>query len=152
MSFTPLTRLMSSRYGATLDLNQDPATIYLQGAGIFGEAPVHHQATAVIVGFLVAWGGIVAVASAQGSRPSATACDSYARNYAYNASRQGQVLRGGAVGSLVGLGLGSITGAAGAGAAIGAGIGIIGGGIGRSATADRMYNAAYQDCMTGRIR
>ena len=89
------------------------------------------------------------VASAQ---PSAAACDSYARNYAQGTSRQGQVLRGGAVGSLVGLGIGSIAGAGGAGAAIGAGIGVIGGGIRRSASADRTYNAAYQDCMSGRIR
>lgn len=113
---------------------------------------MHRRATAVIAGFLVVWGGFTGIASAQGSRPSATACDSYARNYASNSSRQGQVLRGGAVGSLIGLGLGSITGAAGVGAAIGAGVGIIGGGMGRSATADRMYNAAYQDCMSGRLR
>lgn len=83
-------------------------------------------------------------------RPSATACDSYARSYASDGSRQGQVLRGGAVGSLVGLGIGSITGSGGVGAAIGAGVGIIGGGMRRSSTADRMYNAAYQDCMARR--
>ena len=57
-----------------------------------------------------------------------------------------------AAGSLVGLGIGAIGGAAGAGAAIGAGIGIIGGGIRRVSTGDRMYNAAYQDCMAGRVR
>jgi len=98
--------------------------------------------------FLCVIGG-VEMASAQ---PSATACDSYARNYAQGTSRQGQVLRGGAVGSLVGLGIGSIAGAGGAGAAIGAGIGVIGGGLRRGASADRTYNAAYQDCMSGRIR
>jgi hypothetical protein len=113
---------------------------------------VHHRAIAVIAGFLAVWAGIPDLAGAQGSRPSAVSCDSYARNYASSSSRQGQVLRGGAVGSLVGLGLGSITGAAGVGAAIGATVGVIGGGIGRSSTADRMYNAAYQDCMSGRIR
>ena len=86
------------------------------------------------------------------AQPSAVACDHYARAYSNNASRQGQVLRGGAVGSLVGLGIGSIAGAAGAGAAIGAGIGIIGGGIRRVSTADRMYNAAYRDCMAGKVR
>ena len=106
-----------------------------------------HRWTVAIV-FLCVVGG-TEVASAQ---PSALACDSYARNYAQNTSRQGQVLRGGAVGSLIGLGIGSITGAGGAGAAIGAGIGVIGGGIRRGASADRTYNAAYQDCMTGRIR
>jgi len=105
-----------------------------------------HRWTVAIV-FLCVVGG-AQVASAQ---PSALGCDSYARNYAQGTSRQGQVLRGGAVGSLVGLGIGSITGAGGAGAAIGAGIGAIGGGIRRGASADRIYNAAYQDCMSGRI-
>ena len=83
-------------------------------------------------------------------RPSAVSCDAYARSYANDRSRQGQVLRGGAVGSLVGLGIGSIAGAGGAGAAIGAGIGVIGGGMRRSTTSDRMYDAAYQDCMARR--
>jgi len=95
---------------------------------------------------------IMCGAEAASAQPSAVACDAYARNYAQNTSRQGQVLRGGAVGSLIGLGIGSITGAGGAGAAIGAGIGAIGGGIRRGASADRTYNAAYQDCMSGRIR
>jgi len=112
---------------------------------ITGEAV--HRGTVVIF-FLCVLGG----AEAASAQPSAVACDSYARNYAQGTSRQGQVLRGGAVGSLVGLGIGSITGAGGAGAAIGAGIGIIGGGIKRGASADRTYNAAYQDCMSGRIR
>ena len=117
-----------------------------------GEAPLHRWATAGVAGYLLAFGGIIVGAHAQASRPSAVTCDAYARNYAANASRQGQVLRGGAVGSLVGLGIGSITGAAGAGAAIGAGIGAIGGGVRRTATADRMYNAAFDDCMSGRLR
>jgi hypothetical protein len=113
---------------------------------------MHRWARAAIgISFCVA-AATPAVAIAQGSRPAAVACDNYARNYANYASRQGQVLRGGAVGSLVGLGIGSIGGAAGAGAAIGAGIGVIGGGIRRSTGAERMYNAAYQDCMSGRIR
>jgi hypothetical protein len=85
---------------------------------------------------------------AQTARPSAITCDNYARDYANQSSRQGQVLRGGAVGSLVGLGLGSIGGAAGVGAAVGATVGMIGGGMRRSSTADRTYNAAYQDCMS----
>ena len=95
---------------------------------------------------------VTANAELASAQPSALACDSYARNYSQNTSRQGQVLRGGAVGSLVGLGIGSIAGAGGAGAAIGAGIGVIGGGLRRGASADRTYNAAYQDCMSGRIR
>ena len=95
---------------------------------------------------------LTSVAIVQAAQPSAVSCENYARNYAERASRQGQVLRGGAVGSLVGLGIGSIGGAAGAGAAIGAGIGIIGGGVRRVSTRDKMYNAAYQDCMAGRNR
>ena len=143
---------MGLRQLTAIDLNQGPRAVCRHCVGIPQGAPVHHRLIAVFAGFLAAWTGVADRAGAQGSRPSAVACDSYARNYASNASRQGQVLRGGAVGSLVGLGLGSITGAAGVGAAIGAGVGIIGGGIGRSSTADRMYNAAYQDCMSGRLR
>jgi hypothetical protein len=88
------------------------------------------------------------VANAQ----SATVCDSYARNYAQNASRQGQVIGKGAVGSLIGAGIGVAFGGAAIGAAIGGGLGLIGGGSSRQKTANRMYNAAYQDCMAGRVR
>lgn len=92
------------------------------------------------------------LAGAQGARPSATLCDSYARDYANTHSRQGQVLGGMAGGSLIGLGLGAIAGASGVGAAVGATIGMIGGGAKRSQTADRMYQVAYMDCMAGRVR
>ena len=88
------------------------------------------------------------VANAQ----SATVCDSYARNYSQNASRQGQVLGIGAIGSLVGAGIGAAFGGPAIGAAIGGGLGLIGGGSQRKKTANRMYNAAYQDCMAGRVR
>ena len=94
---------------------------------------------------------LVPITYAQGT-PSAVACDNYARNYANNASRQGQVLRGGAVGSLAGLGIGAIFGGAGVGAAVGAGVGMIGGGARRQGTAQQMYSAAYQDCIAGRTR
>jgi hypothetical protein len=83
---------------------------------------------------------------------SATVCDAYARNYARDASRQGQVLGRGAVGSLIGLGIGAATGGAAVGAAIGGGVGVISGGARRQNTADRMYQAAFQDCMAGRVR
>lgn len=83
---------------------------------------------------------------------SATVCDSYARNYSQNASRQGQVLGIGAIGSLVGAGIGAAFGGPAIGAAIGGGLGLIGGGSQRKKTANRMYNAAYQDCMAGRVR
>ena len=102
------------------------------------------------LGFHIFSGAWQNFAQAQASRPSAVTCDNYARSYANQSSRQGQVLRGGAVGSLVGLGLGSIAGAGGVGAAVGATVGVIGGGMRRSSTADQMYNAAYQDCMSRR--
>jgi hypothetical protein len=86
------------------------------------------------------------------SAPSAMSCDSYARNYSASASRQGQVLGGAAKGSLLGLGIGAIAGASGVGAAVGATVGAIGGGARRQATAQRMYDVAYQDCMAGRAR
>jgi hypothetical protein len=103
---------------------------------------------------LLALGPLLALASAataqQKPPPSAIVCDNFARNYATNASRQGQVIGRGAAGSLAGLGVGAIFGAAGVGAAVGATVGVIGGGAKRQATAERMYAAAYQDCMAGR--
>jgi outer membrane lipoprotein SlyB len=83
---------------------------------------------------------------------SAKVCDAYARQYSEKGSRQGQVLGRGAVGSLIGLGIGAATGDAGAGAAIGATIGGIGGGAERKRTAEKMYAAAYRDCMSGQVR
>lgn len=96
--------------------------------------------------------GLAGPAYAQSSRPSSIVCDSFARNYAQNSSRQGQVFKGAGVGSLVGLGIGALAGGAGIGAAVGATIGGIGGGARRQADADRIYAAAYQDCMAGRVR
>jgi len=95
---------------------------------------------------------LLAFVDTASSAPSAMACDSYARNYAARASRQGQVLGGAAKGSLLGLGIGAIAGASGVGATVGATIGAIGGGARRQATAQRMYDVAYQDCMAGRTR
>ncbi len=94
-------------------------------------------------------GSVIAIEGAHAQ--SATACDAYARQYSQNASRQGQVLGRGAVGALVGTGIGAIAGDAGVGAAVGATIGGIGGGAQREKTADRMYSAAYEDCMAGRV-
>jgi hypothetical protein len=95
---------------------------------------------------------LLAVSALPSRAQSGVNCGHYANSYAQNASRQGQVLRGGAVGSLVGLGIGSIAGAGGAGAAIGAGIGMIGGGIQRANRADKIYQNAYGDCMSARHR
>lgn len=94
----------------------------------------------------------VTMSYAQSPRPSAMACDRFARDYAENSSRRGQVLGGAAKGSLLGAGIGAIAGGAGTGAAIGAIVGVVGGGARRSSTAERMYSVAYQDCMAGRAR
>jgi hypothetical protein len=83
---------------------------------------------------------------------SAKVCDAYARDHAKQASRQGQVLGLGAAGSIMGAGVGSAFGGrSSAGALIGGGAGIIGGGAARQKTAKKIYKAAYQHCMTGRI-
>ena len=86
------------------------------------------------------------------SAASSRACDAFARDYARNASRQGQVVRQGSIGALLGLGIGAIAGHPGAGAAIGAGAGTISGGATRSRDYDHIYRAAYRDCMAGRVR
>lgn len=104
--------------------------------------------TVAISAILTVSGVQLSPASAQ----SATVCDGYARQYAEQASRQGQVVGGSVVGSLIGLGIGAATGGAGTGAAIGAGVGAIGGGAKRKQTAEKMYQAAYADCMAGRTR
>ena len=82
-------------------------------------------------------------------RYSALACDSYAANYARNASMQGDILAGGAFGSLAGLGIGALFAASGVGAAIGATAGIIGGGAVRNQREQQLYAAAYYDCLQG---
>ena len=96
--------------------------------------------------------GAQASASPASAQQSQVACDAYARNYARDASRQGKVLGGGVVGSLIGLGIGAATGGAAVGAAIGGGVGIIGGGARRQKDAERIYRAAFNDCMAGRIK
>jgi hypothetical protein len=82
--------------------------------------------------------------------PTSRACDAWARDYARNASRQGQVVKRGMFGGLLGLGIGAATGGAGAGAAIGAGVGAGSGAMRRGRTFDQIYAAAYRDCMRGR--
>jgi len=86
------------------------------------------------------------------AQQSAVVCDGYARQYSENKSRQGQVLGGGAVGSLLGAGIGLAFGGPAAGAAIGGALGMVSGGAKRSQAANQLYNAAYQDCMAGRTR
>jgi hypothetical protein len=83
---------------------------------------------------------------------SARACSAWAHDYARHASRQGQVLGRGAVGAALGAGVGAAFGGAGAGAAIGGGLGVVSGGVRRQQSFDRIYNAAFRDCMAGRAR
>src|SRR5262249_23525849 len=88
---------------------------------------------------------------AQSSRPSAVACDRYARNYAEDASRQGQGIGGGAKGSLLCARGGAAFRPARRRAADSGTHRLIGGGAKRNATASRLYDVAYQDCMSGRV-
>ena len=108
----------------------------------------------VVYAFLSAFGMLAtsAFSSPATAAPSARACDAWARNYATHASRQGQVLGRGAVGAGLGAGIGAAFGGPAAGAAIGGGIGMVSGGARRQQTFDRIYNAAFQDCMAGRVR
>jgi hypothetical protein len=110
-----------------------------------------------VVGFSCSLGLLICQTTfvvAQGSGPSAIACDNFARNYAQHASARGQVLGLGGVGSLLGLGIAAATGGGSLalGAAVGGTVGMIGGGSARHKAAQQMYSAAYQDCMAGRIR
>lgn len=83
--------------------------------------------------------------------PSATVCESWADSYARRASREGEVLGGTALGSAAGFGIGSIFAASGIGAAIGAVVGIAGGIVVREQRYEKIYRAAYSDCMAGRV-
>lgn len=103
--------------------------------------------TLLALALILGVGGLQPVKAA-----SATVCDAYARDFARDAGRQGQVVGGAAVGSLLGLGIGALAGGPGVGAAVGAGIGAIGGGARRQRTTDQIYRAAFQDCMAGRVR
>jgi hypothetical protein len=99
---------------------------------------------------LIAMSLVLATPSGASAQVSAIACDNYANNYAQHASRQGQLLGGSAAGSLVGLGIGALFAASGVGAAIGATVGLVGGGAARHQREQEIYQAAYQDCMSGR--
>lgn len=83
---------------------------------------------------------------------SSRVCDAWARDYARTASRQGQTVRRGLFGGLLGAGIGAAAGGAAAGAAIGGGVGALSGAHARQRTADKIYWAAYRDCMAGRVR
>src|ERR1700741_2757691 len=83
---------------------------------------------------------------------SSRACDAWARDDARHASRRGQVARRGLFGGLLGAGIGAATGGAAAGPARGGGVGALSGAHARQRTADKIYWAAYRDCMAGRVR
>ena len=69
--------------------------------------------------------------------------------HARNASRQGHVVRRGLFGGLLGA---AATGGAAAGVAVGTGVGVLSGDRKRQRQAEKIYRAAYRDCMAGRIR
>ena len=99
---------------------------------------------------------LISIASAADARPQYSAptsaeCAAYARTYANESTRRDQIFGGTAIGSLAGFGIGSIWAASGIGAAIGAGVGLVGAII-ASTAADDAYAAAYQDCMSRRVR
>ena len=85
---------------------------------------------------------------------SRQACEVFARNYAANASRQGKMLGGAFMGTIVGLGIAAATGGAAlpAAAAIGGSIGAVGGSASRVHDSNTAYARAFSDCMAGRIR
>jgi len=91
------------------------------------------------------------LADARRARPTSAECDAYARNYSWDASRQGQVLGMTGLSSLGGFALGSIWAASGIGAAIGAGVGLIAGLLVRTDDAGQIYGTAYRECMAGRV-
>ena len=93
----------------------------------------------------------VSLADARRSRPSAAECDVYARNYARDESRQGQILGATGLSTLGGFAIGSIWAASGIGAAIGLGVGLIGGLIVRTEDANQIYSVAFRECMAGRV-
>lgn len=92
------------------------------------------------------------IVMAQRPQPSAVKCDSSARVYAQQNANEGKILGRGAAGSVIGLGLGALAAASGVGAAIGATVGVISGGAKREQRVQQIYNAAYQDCMAGRLQ
>ncbi|ELR97416.1 glycine zipper domain-containing protein [Gloeocapsa sp. PCC 73106] len=79
---------------------------------------------------------------------SAISCHHFARDYS-NRNSRGQVLRRGAIGAGAGALTGAIFGGAGTGAAIGGGIGAVSGGTRQLSDRDRLYQAAFDDCMRG---
>lgn len=101
----------------------------------------------------IAWTDWVHVAMAQYA-PSATYCDSYARNYAQRNTGGGIIggaLGGAASGGLLGGIFGGRRRGAGRGAAIGAIFGGVAGGVRQSRDRERMYRAAFDDCMRGNV-
>jgi hypothetical protein len=94
--------------------------------------------------------GVAQVHAGGSGYPSAMGCDRYAHDYAQRASMQGELFGGAAIGSLAGLGIGSLFAASGVGAAVGAVVGLIGGAAVQQRREEQIYYAAYYDCMTSR--
>ena len=84
---------------------------------------------------------------------SRSECEEYARNYAKrNSSNQGTTLRGTARGAFGGAVIGGIFGDAALGAGLGALGGTVAGSSRKSKDYQNLYNIAYDDCRSGRVR
>ncbi len=84
---------------------------------------------------------------------SRSQCEEYARDYAKrNSNSQGTTLRGAARGAAGGALIGAIFGDAGKGAGIGALAGTLRGSSRKSSDYQRLYNIAYDDYRSGRVR
>ena len=84
---------------------------------------------------------------------SRSECEEYARNYAKrNSSNQGTTLRGTATGAFGGAVIGGIFGDAALGAGLGALGGTVAGSSRKSKDYQNLYNIAYDDCRSGRVR
>ena len=91
---------------------------------------------------LITWKSVVV------AQPSATECNRYATEYA-NRNTRGDALKRGIGGAGAGALIGVIAGGAGTGAAIGGGVGVVSGGVRQMNDRDRLYQAAFDDCMRG---
>ncbi|MDJ0679357.1 MAG: glycine zipper family protein [Xenococcaceae cyanobacterium MO_167.B52] len=84
---------------------------------------------------------------------SRSECEEYARNYAKrNSSGRGTTLRGTATGAFGGAVIGGIFGDAALGAGLGALGGTVAGSSRKSKDYQNLYNIAYDDCRSGRVR
>ena len=103
-------------------------------------------------GLIAALTASTLVVPAAEARPSRAYCDAYARDVANRKAGAQQVVKGAAVGALLGLGVGAIAGGHHAlrnGALIGGGVGAVAGGVNANGKWRKYYNRAYDRCRYG---